>query len=63
MCVPSILAAPIRLINSGDNTLIRLTGVANMKGQESGPLLSTIFIDYDNIYLSSSSTTTISTCR
>ena len=36
----------------GRNTLIRLTGVADMKAQAPGPLLSTIFIDYDNIYLS-----------
>lgn len=32
--------------------MIRLTGVADMKAQSPGPLLSTIFIDYDNIYLS-----------
>ena len=32
--------------------MIRLTGVADMKAQAPGPLLSTIFIDYDNIYLS-----------
>lgn len=34
------------------NVLIRLAGVADMKVQSPGPLLSTVFIDYDNIYLS-----------
>ncbi len=39
-------------LKSARNLCFRLTGVADMKGQTTGPVLSTIFVDYDNIYLS-----------
>ena len=50
-------AADMRLPPNTDSSRVnpkelRLAGVANMKAQSTGPLLSTIFVDYDNIYLS-----------
>ena len=46
------LAERGRLINSSRESLVCIRGFSSMKRESTGPILSTVFVDYDNIYLS-----------